>query len=329
MHWANYYIPPTADHWHGRADIPKSSAFYQLIQLLDLRHTIPIPHTLAFGLLGFRCDEGIRRNLGRVGAAEGPKHIREMLAKLAVNRQNIICFDAGDITCENKNLEEAQHALAETVALLLKANITPILLGGGHEIAFGHYQGIIQYYAKKKLAIVNFDAHFDMRPLLADFKGSSGTSFLQIAEAQTKATLNFDYNCIGIQPANNIPSLFHTASHYHTHSLLADELQHGMNEKLDRFIKRIIDNNDIIYNSVCLDVFAAFCAPGVSAPQALGVLPWQVIPLLRQLASSGKTVSYDIAELSPKYDIDQRTAKLAANIIYEIIHHHKHYEDKS
>jgi len=45
-------------------------------------------------------------------------------------------------------------------------------------------------------------------------------------------------------------------------------------------------------------------APGVSAPQPLGVLPWQILPLVRQLAASGKVVSYDIAELSPKYDID-------------------------
>jgi len=43
---------------------------------------------------------------------------------------------------------------------------------------------------------------------------------------------------------------------------------------------------------------------------------------VRKLAGSGKVVSYDIAELSPPYDIDSRTAKLSANLIYEIIHHH-------
>jgi arginase family enzyme len=33
-------------------------------------------------------------------------------------------------------------------------------------------------------------------------------------------------------------------------------------------------------------------------------------------------MSYDVAELSPPFDIDYRTAKLAANFIYDIIHHH-------
>jgi len=61
----------------------------------------------------------------------------------------------------------------------------------------------------------------------------------------------------------------------------------------------------------------------VSAPQVLGLTPWQIIPYLRLLAQSGKVISYDIAELSPHYDIDQRTVKLAAHLIYEIILHHQ------
>ena len=69
-------------------------------------------------------------------------------------------------------------------------------------------------------------------------------------------------------------------------------------------------------------VFAAPFAPGVSAVQPLGLYPWHVIPLARQLAASGKVLSYELSELSPRYDIDQRTARLAANLIYEIIHHH-------
>jgi formiminoglutamase len=33
-------------------------------------------------------------------------------------------------------------------------------------------------------------------------------------------------------------------------------------------------------------------------------------------------ISYDIAELSPGYDVDGVTAKLAASLIFEFIHHH-------
>lgn len=323
MKWANRYQPPQPELWQGRADIPPNSCFFQIIQMLDLlKQTPPPTNTTTFAIVGFRCDEGIRRNFGRVGAVDGPIVIREILAKLPVQKPNIICYDVGDITCTDGDLENSQQALGDVVASLLEQNMTPIVIGGGHELAWGHYQGIVQKYTQENLGIINFDAHFDMRPLLPENKGSSGTPFLQIATAHEAAHKRFDYNCVGIQHAGNIQHLFETAKQYHAKVLLADDLHQGNMDKCVNFIDRMIDQNQIIYLSLCLDVFAAPFAPGVSAPQSLGVTPWQVMPLIRQLAASGKVVSYDVAEMCPQYDIDQRTAKLAANFIYEIIHHH-------
>jgi formiminoglutamase len=127
---------------------------------------------------------------------------------------------------------------------------------------------------------------------------------------------------IGIQHAGNIRQLFETAKKYNTNIILADELHQGQQQKCVDFVDRVIDQTEMIYLSVCLDVFSAAYAPGVSAAQPLGLAPWDVIPLIRQLATSGKVVSFDIAELSPRYDVDYRTARLAANLIYEIIHHY-------
>lgn len=323
MSWKDHYLPPDTSLWQGRTDAPEKSCFFQVIQLLDLTKDLTLTNTLSpFAIIGFRCDEGVRRNKGRTGAAEGPQVIRAALAKLPVQKQTFQCYDAGDIVCRDGDLEAAQAALGEVIALLLKQGIKPIALGGGHEIAWGHYQGLAKAYPHKNIGIINFDAHFDMRPLLADDKGSSGTPFLQIAEAHRTNHRRFDYNCVGIQHAGNTRQLFETAKHYNTHILLADELHESQQMRSVDFIDRVIDQNDIIYATLCLDVFAAEAAPGVSAPQPLGVLPWHVIPLLRQLAASGKVISFDIAEMSPPYDIDYRTAKLAATMIYEFIHHH-------
>jgi formiminoglutamase len=291
-----------------------------LTPLLDLNHPIQKPQNqLAFALVGFCCDEGIRRNSGRIGAADGPKAIRQALAKLQLHRKNILCYDAGDIICSGSELEEAQANLSQVIHTLLTQQLIPIVMGGGHEMAFGHFEGIVQSYPQPEFNIVNFDAHFDMRPLLSENKGSSGTPFLQIAKAQHNRKSLFNYYCIGIQPSSNSPDLFETAAQYHAQIFSADEVYQN---NLYNFIQRILDTQKNIYVSICLDVFASAYAPGVSAPQALGLTPWQVIPALRNLAQSGKVVSYDIAELSPPYDSDARTAKLAAALIYEIIHHH-------
>jgi formiminoglutamase len=157
--------------------------------------------------------------------------------------------------------------------------------------------------------------------MLEENKGSSGTPFLQIATAHDKANRRFDYNCLGIQPHGNTHQLFATAERHHTKILSAEDmLEHS--DSIEPFISRVISDNKHLYLSLCLDVFSAAYAPGVSAPQSFGLSPWNILPALRQLAESGKVISYDIAELSPKYDIDSRTVKLAANFVYEIIHHH-------
>lgn len=323
MTWNTRYLPPDQNQWQGRADTPPASCFFQIMQMLNLLEDAPVTTTqTTFALIGFRCDEGVRRNLGRIGAAEGPTALRQALARLPIQKQNFTCYDAGNIVCLDGDLEASQHALGEVVSLLLQQGIKPIVIGGGHELAWGHYQGIINAFPNSNLGILNFDAHFDMRPLLADGTGSSGSPFLQVAEAQLAAKNRLDYNCIGIQHTGNIRQLFETAKKYQTKVIYADELHQGQQEKCVDFVDRVIDQNELVYVSLCLDVFAAAYAPGVSAIQPLGLFPWHIIPLIRQLASSGKVVSYDIAELAPRYDFDQCTAKLAANLIYEIVHHH-------
>jgi formiminoglutamase len=323
MSWNTRYLPPDPNQWRGRPDVPENACFFQIIKTMNLLEEVTFPITQSsFALVGFRCDEGIRRNHGRIGAAEGPAAIRQAFGKLPAQKHNFTIFDAGSVTCADGDLEATQRALGQVVELLLEKNIKPIILGGGQELAWGHYQGIARKYPKNNLGIINFDAHFDMRPLLPKNLGSSGTPFLQIAEAHKSGNRRLDYNVVGIQPAGNIEALFETAKRYNTQMILADDLHLGQKEKCLDFIDRVIDQNEMVYVSLCMDVFSAAFAPGVSANQPLGLYPWHVIPLLRQLAASGKVIGYDIAELSPRYDVDHRTAKLAAVLIFELLHHH-------
>lgn len=328
-----YYVPPQQKPWQGRLDSPDKSCFFQIIQYLDFvsgtqyhfkKVTKEVPQ---FALVGFCCDEGIKRNQGRLGSAQGPQILRETLARLPIPKHDFVCYDAGDVICPDGNLESAQKKLGEIVFALLQNQITPIVLGGGHELAFGHYQGIeshlIKSRAEKNLGILNFDAHFDMRPLLANDLGSSGTPFLQIAQSHEKQNRRFDYNCFGIQKMGNLSHLFETAEKHQANVFLAEDIHQSQISDHLKFTDDVIQRNDFVYLSLCLDVFSCAHAPGVSAPQALGLTPWQVIPSVRKLAQSGKVISYDMAEFSPQYDQDHHTAKLACSFIYEIISSHK------
>lgn len=322
----NRYIPPEPGFWQGRMDLPDKACLFQIVKLLDLsvEQTLPLPDRhQGFALIGFCCDEGIRRNQGRTGASEGPKSIREMLGQLPILRSNLHLWDAGNIICPDGDLESSQIALGEAIAFLINHQLIPIVLGGGHELAFGHYLGIKKALPQALLGIVNFDAHFDLRPLLSNGLGSSGSPFLQIANDIKERKQIFNYNCIGIQSLGNINSLFDQAKQLNVRYYSAETMYSKNQEEVLLFLQEGIKNSKHLYVSICLDVFAAAFAPGVSAPQPLGLVPWQVLPLLRTLCHSQKTISYDIAEMCPHYDSDGRTARLAANLISEILHHHR------
>ena len=65
------------DAWSGRVDPEADSPrWHQRIQALS------VDSQPGLALLGFACDEGVRRNGGRAGAAEGPPAIRAALARL-------------------------------------------------------------------------------------------------------------------------------------------------------------------------------------------------------------------------------------------------------
>lgn len=264
-------------------------------------------------LLGFACDEGVRRNQGRPGAAEGPQALRRALANLAWHAQAPL-YDAGDIACQSDDLEAAQQAFAARVESLLDAGHLPLGMGGGHEIAYASFSGLARHLCREgrrpRIGVLNFDAHFDLRHAE---RSSSGTPFRQIAEQCRALGIAFDYCCLGVSRPNNTGALFDAADalgvRYLLDYQLADDVAAG-EAMLDRFLADI----DHLYLTLCLDVLPAGQAPGVSAPSAHGIALPLVERLVRRAKASGKLRLADIAELNPQLDIDGRTARCAARL---------------
>ncbi len=313
--------------WQGRVDSESNfDAFrwHQWVKPIDLRdkNLSPFKGKLGFAFVGFCCDVGVKRNNGRTGAANGPKSIRNELANLPCRfSQEVKLFDAGNILCENISLEESQNILSKAIEKILNLNLFPIVLGGGHEIAFGHYKGILNYLSQDSpnpnIGIINFDAHFDLRPYPSG--GSSGTMFRQIADICKEQDLKYSYLCIGIQKHSNTIDLFKTADKLGAEYILAKDIVNSDNwnvlEKLDDFIKL----QDKIYITICSDVFSSAFAPGVSASQPLGLDPERVLKFLKYILKSNKAISFDIAEVSPRFDQDNVTANLASVLIFSIV----------
>ena len=54
----------------------------------------------------------------------------------------------------------------------------------------------------------------------------------------------------------------------------------------------------------------------VSSPSVLGLYPHSVFEISKRVILSDKVSSISIAETNPDYDVDNRTSKLAANLIH-------------
>ena len=327
------YQAPDMAYWQGRIDsatLFDAFRWHQWIKPLNLEESDPLPpSTVKIAFLGFCCDEGIRLNRGRSGASDGPDSIRKALSSLPCDfTKDLALYDAGNILCDEVPLQESQEALATAVAQLKSLGCFPIVLGGGHELAYGTWGGLnrhlLEVEDQPSMKIVNFDAHFDLRPYVADADHiasgpSSGTMFRQIADNCKASNQNFDYFCLGIQKRGNTIDLFKTATALGTDYWLAVDM---VNEPLSLLAERLdekIEAAEHLYVTLCTDVIASSFAPGVSAPQPLGLHPEMVTQLIKQLIRSGKAEGFDIAEVSPRFDHDNVTASLASTVIFAVV----------
>jgi formiminoglutamase len=73
---------------------------------------------------------------------------------------------------------------------------------------------------------------------------------------------------------------------------------------------------DAVYGlSIDLDAFPQSDAPGVSAPQTVGLNPLFGLEFVRKLKPQARQLG--IYELNPRFDVDARTARLAARLVWE------------
>ena len=128
--------------WTGRVDDVEDRASFRYHQVVELTDVEQI--SSGYAIIGFECEEGVRRNKGRLGAAEAPNALRSGLANLPWRfPTDARLSDVGNIACVSEDLESAQQQLGEAVTAILSKGAKPIILGGGHETLYGHYLGEI------------------------------------------------------------------------------------------------------------------------------------------------------------------------------------------
>ena len=324
--------------WTGRVDLEDGDLSLRWHQQIN---EATESSTDGIMLLGFSCDEGVYRNKGRIGAYSAPQVIRRALANLAWHHNKAL-FDGGDICCDDAELEVAQHQLGDSVEHALTNHNQVIVFGGGHEIAWGSFQGIARHVKNitqsnqqntpPRIGIINFDAHFDLRnppqeeQVSEQQLGSSGTPFHQIAQYCKTNEWPFNYACLGLSRGSNTQALYKKADLLGVLYFDDTEMTHTNLPIIHRGLSNFIEQNDYLYLTIDIDVFPASTAPGVSAPAVRGVSLEIIEPLIchilkaKNQQGNPKLLLADMAEFNPKFDIDNQTARLAARLAWIITH---------
>lgn len=303
--------------WTGRDDAAEQGDTRRMFQIVREGGQDYAPGEAV--LLGFASDAGVRRNHGRPGARLAPTAIRRMLAGMPAH--DLDAFrDAGDVVCEGDALEQAQACLAEKVARVLDAGARPVTLGGGHEMAWGSFQGLAAHLAgaprTPSILIVNLDAHFDLR---TSRPGSSGTPFDQILEHARGHGLPVHYACFGVSRVGNTRALFEHARDLGATYVEDIAMQERHLDERLRQLDELLARADLVYLTIDLDVLPASVGPGVSAPASLGVPMSVVEAFAAAVKASGKLRLADIAEMNPEHDVDNHTARIAARLAWRLL----------
>jgi formiminoglutamase len=273
-------------------------------------------------LVGFPQDEGVRRNQGRPGAAEAPAHIRHWLYRLTpwdstydVDLTQSPPLDLGNVRIEC-DLEETQQALGEVIGAILATGAIPIVLGGGHETAYGHYLGYV--VAQRRVGIINIDAHLDVRPYPGGH-GHSGSPFRQAMEHPTHPLAGPHYVCLGAQPHCVSRQHWEYASERGCVVHWAYELEFNLAQHCYHERDRLKAEDCQVYLSLDADAVAAHSVPGVSAPNAAGLASEDVMCCVRAAARSPEVSSFDLVEINPRHDRDGQSARWAALVVWNFL----------
>ncbi len=263
-------------------------------------------------ILGCPQDEGVRRNGGRLGAALAPTEIRRAFYRLAVNGlADLHLFDLGD-TRILPTLEET-HAMHEAIVRRLLADgKTVVTLGGGNDLAYPDVAALSDVTSGDLLAF-NVDTHYDVR---ADQPRNSGTPYRQLLDEGLLQPHRFFE--LGQQP-------FANSAVYRQY--LADKgvccwsLRELREAGLASVIEGALAGSDAsaVFWGLDMDVVRVADAPGVSAPNPVGMTGDEFCQIAEIAGAEPRTRLVELTEVNPIYDVDGRTARLAAIAIYHFL----------
>ncbi len=269
-------------------------------------------------IVGIADHQGVMNVGGRIGSADGPAAFRKIFYRLKGSVPVIKNLaDDRDVSGLSTDVEKNHRQAADVISAAHGKYRRTVVVGGGHDHGFSHLLGIQESMKKKtRLGCINIDAHLDCRKPSPQI--TSGSPFYLALEKKVidpARLIEF-----GIQSHCNGPELWEYVEKKKIPVVPFSRLRSGKAvAAFSAALKKLRKHCDAVVVSLDLDAVLEASAPGVSAPQAEGFFPDEIMQMMEIAGADRKVVSLGIFELNPLHDIGERTARLAATAAYHFI----------
>ncbi len=256
---------------------------------------------------------------GRPGSREAPSYLRKQLYKFTTHAPGLysdIDFffkDLGNVRIAPGDREITAKRVIEASRLSYDSSQLSVFLGGDHSITKWTIHPLAE---KGRVGIILLDAHYDMRTVSEGY-----TSGSWLWELYTEHKNKIDALIIGVSDYLNPPYLKKRAEEAGFIVVSRMEiLEKGIDQVrslVKEFIKR---EHDFIYLSIDTDHLDNSIAPGVNAPNPLGLTSIESYQILSSISESVKIDGIDVTEYSPLLDINDITLQNVTKLLLYTIH---------
>ena len=291
-----------------------------------IKHII-LPHPkdrpIDIGIIGVPFDAPVVSGGGRGGARYAPGALREALKHYgttfniehSIDISDLTIVDYGDVAITD-DTETTHERITEAVSGLLKQEILPIVIGGGHDTSIGTVRALSQFHSGN-IGGISVDAHFDVREIIDDTI-TSGTPFRKLLDTGLLSGDHFFE--IGAHDNLNARVYYdYLMAHKVSVITLADVTATGTSATMETALATASSPDRPVFVSIDIDAVAQCFAPGCSAPDARGLNPDQIREIAFLAGASPAVQLLDIVEINPEFDVDNRTARLGASLIISFL----------
>ena len=247
------------------------------------------------------------------GTKNGPKEIIKASHQVELYDDELNCEPYKKIGIKtlkpfkiDKNIKKALKKISDINREILSKKIFPLTLGGEHSIT----PGCIAPFAKKykKLCLLHFDAHADLRESYNGQKFSHASAIKRCLDHKNVSVISF-----GIRNISKGEILYLKKNSSRINIFWAKD---KLSWNLDKF-KQLIKNKTV-YLTFDVDGLDSSIMPATGTPEPGGLLWDETLNIIKIAAKNSNIVGADINELSPIKGFDSYnflTAKLAYKII--------------